>query len=131
MTEIVKSRLEKAERDLRSIADRHSGAFKDRDIDWRKIREELHRLDEALENGDGTVFSEALATLIARLGPPNTLRGHIGSDSGQRPQAMPPQVLELINHMVDRLDSEIARFADSPQADDGKKRSELDDGAEK
>lgn len=121
MTEIQSGRLEKAERELRSIAGRHLGAFKNRNIDWRVIRDQLRRLDEAFQNGDGVVFSEALEMLVTRLGPPNTLRGHIGSDPEERSQAMPPQVLELINHMVDRLDSELTRSSDSPNKDDGRK----------
>lgn len=116
MAEIQRSRLEKAERDLRSIADRHLGAFRNRDIDWRVIRDQLRRLDEAFQNGDGNVFNEALGMLVTRLSPPNALRGQIGSASGSQP--MPRDVLELVNHIVDSLRSDLTRLSDKGHDDD-------------
>ncbi|MDX6290713.1 MAG: hypothetical protein QOH42_2512, partial [Blastocatellia bacterium] len=104
---------------------------RNRDIDWQVIRNQLRRLDEAFQNSDGAVFNEALEMLVTRLSPPHTLRGHIGADSGEGSQAMPPPVLELINILVDRLDSELTRSSDSPQKDDGRNKLESGDSSEK
>lgn len=103
MADIQRSRLENAETELRSIAERHGGAFKSRDIDWQVIRTQLKRLDDAFQKNEADVFNEALEMLVTRLSPPNDLRGQLDDDSEMLSQPMPVPVFELLNRTIDRL----------------------------
>ena len=108
MAEINRSLLEKAERDLRAITDSPSPKFNNQNIDWKLIKEQLHRLDSALTEGNVVVFDEALPMVLRRLHPPTELRGRIGLDPEAESQSVPEPVWELLNHIVDNIHHKLA-----------------------
>jgi hypothetical protein len=113
MNRIKKSDLEKAERELRSIAERPARNFKSLDIDWKLIKNQLHRLDTSLREGEGGIFNEALIMLLGRLSPPNDeLRGQIGPEPKGGSQSVPEPVWELLNHIVDKLHYSLTTSSD-------------------
>ena len=102
MAEIPKRRLEAVESHLRSIS-QGTSRLKNRDIDWRVVKSELLRFQAALQQGNVKEFEEAFAMLKTRLSLTNVLRGRIASELKTESHKMPPQVLELLNHIVDTL----------------------------
>jgi len=113
MRGVKKSYLEKAERELRSIAESPTRKFKSRDIDWKLIKKQLHRLDTSLREGDNEVFNEALVMLLGRLSPPKgAVRGRIGPEPEGGSQSVPEPVWELLNHVVDKLHYSLTTSSD-------------------
>ena len=72
------------------------------DVDWRELKEHLLRLKSALQQDDSMAFNEAFAEIEKSLPLPKRFRGKMGPAPQQTP-IMPPQVLDLINHMIDTL----------------------------
>ena len=113
MDEINRGLLEKAERKFRAITNNPSRTVDDQDIDWKLVKEQLHRLDSALEADDVIVFNEALLKVLKRLSPPIEFRGRIGPDSEDESQSVPEPVWELLNHIVDRIHHKLALSSES------------------
>jgi len=115
MSEIQRTTMEKAARELRSIAERHAGSFRSREIDWAFIRTQLEQLRDTLEKGDSGAFSEALGIVVTRLAEPLTLRNAFGPDPINQSTKMPSKVLALVNHLVEPLDVDVQQIAESNQ----------------
>ena len=126
VAEIQRSRLERAKRDLSSIADRHGGEFRSKSIDWRLIGDQLRRLDEAFQHQQGDVFAEALEMVVSRLSPPLDLRGRMDADPEGLSQPMPAYVLELVNHIFDKLNFDLDQSSEVKDGADDQKREVLD-----
>jgi hypothetical protein len=120
VVEISTSQLKKAEEHFRSIV-KAPGGLRERDVDWRVIKTALGRLRTALAQDNASEFNEAFAMLKARLNPPNVVRGQIGSEPESKSAVMPPEVLELLNHIVDTLHLELNQPPSAPQKDEAKK----------
>ena len=114
MADIPNQRLEDAERSLRSIAEKPSG-FRTSDIDWAVVREQLSRLETATRQNDAVIFEEAYSRLKNRFRPANVLRGEIGPEPEGRSAVLPPEVFELLNHIVDTLHLELNKRSPEKQ----------------
>ena len=119
MVEVLSSQLEKAEAHLRSIVETGAG-LRERDVDWRVIEAQLRRLKTALAQDSRSEFTEAFAMLKSRLNPANVLRGEIGAEPVSKSPMMPPEILELINHLVYTLHLELNQPPSPPPEDEAK-----------
>ena len=107
MSEIPRTTLERAARELRSIAQRHTGSFRSRDIDWGLILAQLEQLRHGFETGDADAFSKGLKMVVRRLAAPLDLRNAFGPDPSNQSPKMPPKIFELINHLVETLEVDV------------------------
>jgi hypothetical protein len=122
LSQIPRSRLEKAETHFKSIAGNPSG-LRNRDIDWKKIKTDLNRLAAAVEQGNAADFDESFAMLKDRLPLANVLRGKIGPAPKDEPPLVPPPVFELLNHIVHKLHLELERSPARPQKSESTKQN--------
>lgn len=114
MVKISSSKLQKAKEHFTSILKAPDG-LRERAVDWPKVRTALGDLRTALAQDDPSEFNRALSMLTARLNPANVLRGQIGSEPESKSAVMPPDVLELLNHIVDTLHLELKQPPSSTQ----------------
>lgn len=104
MPGIKESLLETARTELEGIRNRRYDSARFERIDWPEIEQYLHRLDNALEAGSEYYFHRSLASLQQLLSKQGgELRALFGEEQQSAEHPPPPPVLELINHIVDRL----------------------------
>jgi hypothetical protein len=114
--EIPNRRLENAERHLTAIA-KGSAGFRIGDIDWNLVRQQLLRLQSAVHERDIKSFDEAYSMLKRRLIPAIVVRGEIGPEPENNSTFMPPEVFELLNHVVDTLHLKLSQPSPQQQKD--------------
>jgi len=119
VAEIPKNRLTEAETHFRALAQKPA-SLSNRDIDWTVVKNQLKRLASALAQNDRGTFDEAFAMLKTRLSLANVLRGEIGPASARDSSIMPPEVLELINHLVDKLHIDLSKPSEKEHKEEAK-----------
>lgn len=104
MAAMKESTLQNAEARLISLREWQGPLGMWQTVDWREIQFLLGQLSKSLDKNHESSFREALNILNKRLHPrERVLRGVIGSSPKNKVHPLPPVVLEVLNHVIDKL----------------------------